>query len=127
MAMPRRMDVDDYFGRLTAVQRPHLDALRELSRAAAPTAREELKWNQPAYVLDTTLWLLQAFAKHAALRLPLRIVGAHAAEIETAGYEAGAGMIKLLYDRELPIELLETLLRARVDEYEATGAPWSER
>jgi hypothetical protein len=34
----------------------------------------------------------------------------------------GPGYIKLPYERELPIELLKTLMRARVADYESTGA-----
>jgi uncharacterized protein YdhG (YjbR/CyaY superfamily) len=124
MAMPRRTDVDDYYEQLAPVARPHLDKLRELSRAAAPMAREELQWNQPAYLLDTRLWMLQAFKQHAALRFPLRIVAAHRAEIEATGYDAGSGMIKLPYDRELPVAVLTLLMKARLDEYNATAAKW---
>ena len=50
MPMPRRTSVDDYFAKLEDVQRPHLQALRSLSRQVAPDAREELKWNLPTYV-----------------------------------------------------------------------------
>ncbi len=124
MAMPRRTDVDDYFDHLAPVARPHLDRLRELSRTAAPDAREVLQWNQPAYLLDTRLWMLQAFKNHASLRFPLRIVGAHRAEIEAAGFDAGSGMIKLPYDRDLPEGVLTLLMRARLEEYRATGATW---
>jgi uncharacterized protein YdhG (YjbR/CyaY superfamily) len=124
MAMPRRTDVDDYYEELAPVARPHLDMLRELSRATAPTAREELQWNQPAYLFDSRLWMLQAFKQHAALRFPLRIVAAHRAEIEATGYDAGSGMIKLPYDRELPVDVLTLLMKARLDEYNATGAKW---
>jgi uncharacterized protein YdhG (YjbR/CyaY superfamily) len=122
--MPRRTDVDDYFDHLAPVARPHLDRLRELSRTAAPDAREVLQWNQPAYLLDTRLWMLQAFKNHASLRFPLRIVGAHRAEIEAAGFDAGSGMIKLPYDRDLPEGVLTLLMRARLEEYRATGATW---
>ena len=45
--MPRRSSVEDFFARLNDVQRPHLEALRELSHDADPEAREELKWNLP--------------------------------------------------------------------------------
>jgi uncharacterized protein YdhG (YjbR/CyaY superfamily) len=125
MAMPRRTDVDDYFDRLDPVARPHLDKLRELSRASAPGAREELQWNQPAYLLDSRLWMLQAFKQHASLRFPLRIVGAHKSEIEAAGFASGSGMIRLPYDKPLPVDLLNLLMKARFDEYESTGAGWS--
>ena len=125
MAMPRRTDVDDFFEQLLPAARPHLNTLRELSRAAAPQASEVLQWNQPVYLIDgTRLWMLQAFTQHASLRFPLRIVGAHRAEIEAAGYQAGSGMIKLPYDRELPVAVLRLLMRARREEFEATGAKW---
>jgi uncharacterized protein YdhG (YjbR/CyaY superfamily) len=87
-------------------------------------AREELQWNQPAYLLDSRLWMLQSFKQHAALRFPLRVVAAHRAEIEATGYDAGSGMIKLPYDRELPVAVLTLLMKARLDEYNATAAKW---
>jgi hypothetical protein len=59
-------------------------------RTAAPTAREEFQWNQPAYLLDSRLWM--------------------------TGYDAGSGMIKLPYDKELPVDVLTLLMRARLDE-----------
>jgi uncharacterized protein YdhG (YjbR/CyaY superfamily) len=125
MAMPRRTDVDDYYEQLPTVARPHLDELRTLSRSAAPRAREVLQWNQPAYLMDgNRLWMLQAFKQHASLRFPLRIVGAHRAEIEAAGFDAGSGMIKLPYDRDLPVAVLNLLMKVRLEEYEATGAKW---
>jgi uncharacterized protein YdhG (YjbR/CyaY superfamily) len=125
MAMPRRTDVDDFYEQLLPAARPHLDKLRELSRTAAPQAQEALQWNQPAYLIDgNRLWMLQAFKQHAALRFPLRIVGAHRAEIESAGYDAGSGMIKLPYDTQLPVDVLKLLMKARLEEYEATGAKW---
>jgi uncharacterized protein YdhG (YjbR/CyaY superfamily) len=125
MAMPRRTDVDDYFEQLLPVARPHLDELRALSRRAAPRADEVLQWNQPAYLIEKNrLWMLQAFKQHASLRFPLRIVGAHRAEIETAGFDAGSGMIKLPYETKLPVDVLMMLMEARLEEYGATGAKW---
>ncbi|MDQ6820067.1 MAG: DUF1801 domain-containing protein [Actinomycetota bacterium] len=50
MPMPKRSSVDDFFTQLNDGERPHLEALRELSLDAAPEAREELKWNLPVYV-----------------------------------------------------------------------------
>ncbi len=45
---------------LSEVQRPHLEALRELSLDADPEAGEQLKWNLPAYVRGnkTSPWML---------------------------------------------------------------------
>jgi uncharacterized protein YdhG (YjbR/CyaY superfamily) len=128
MPMPRRSSVDDYFAQLNDVQRPHLETLRELSLDADPEAREELKWNLPVYVRgdNTSLWMLQNFKNHCSLRFPPRFFATQKAAVEAAGYEAGEGFIKLRYDRELPTELLQALMRARLDEYAATGAGWSD-
>ncbi|MGD0198586.1 MAG: DUF1801 domain-containing protein [Solirubrobacteraceae bacterium] len=127
MPMPKRSSVEDYFDKLPPAQRPHLDVLRELSRKADPLATEELKWNLPVYVRseNNRLWMLQNFKNHCSLRFPPRFFAAHKAEVEAAGYEAGEGFIKLPYEREIPTQLCDSLMRARIEEYEATGAGWS--
>jgi uncharacterized protein YdhG (YjbR/CyaY superfamily) len=129
MPMPKRSSVDDFFAQLNDVQRSHLEALRDLSRDADPEAREELKWNLPVYVRGekTRLWMLQNFKNHCSLRFPPPFFATHRATVEAAGYEAGEGFIKLPYGRVLPIELLKALMRARVEEYAATGAGWNDR
>jgi uncharacterized protein YdhG (YjbR/CyaY superfamily) len=129
MPMPKRSSVDDFFAQLTEVQRPHLEALRQLSRDADPDAREQLKYNLPVYVRGdkTSLWMLQNFKNHCSLRFPPPFFATQKAAVLDAGYEAGEGFIKLPYTRELPTELLTALMQARVDEYEATGAGWNDR
>jgi uncharacterized protein YdhG (YjbR/CyaY superfamily) len=124
MPMPKRASVDDYFAQLSDVQRPHLEALRELSLHADPEAREELKWNLPMYVRGekTNLWMLQNFKNHCSLRFSPPFFATQKTAVEAAGYEADEGFIKLPYDRELPTELLTALMQARVEEYETTGA-----
>jgi len=124
MPMPKRASVDDFFAQLSDVQRPHLKALRKLSSDVDPEAREVLKWNLPVYVRgeNTNLWMLQNFKKHCSLRFNPPFFAAQKAAVEAAGYEFGEGFIKLPYTRELPTELLKTLMRARVDEYETSEA-----
>ncbi len=129
MPMPKRSSVEDFFAQLTDVQRPHLEALRELSRDVDPAAREELKWNLPVYVRgeNTTLWMLQNFKRHCSVRFPPPFFATQKATVKAAGYDAGAGFIKLPYERELPTALLKALMEGRVQEYEATGAGWNDR
>ncbi len=124
MPMPKRSSVDDFFAQLNDVQRPHLEVLRKLSLDTDPQAREELKWNLPAYVRGekTNLWMLQNFKNHCSLRFSPPFFATQKAAVEAAGYEAGEGFIKLPYDNELPIELLKALMQARVEEYKTTGA-----
>ncbi len=121
--MPKRTSVDDFFAQLNDVQRPHLEALRKLSRKADRQAREVLKWNLPVYVRgeNTNLWMLQNFKNHCSLRFSPPFFATQKAAVEAAGYEAGEGFIKLPYDRELPTKLLRVLMQARIEDYEATG------
>jgi uncharacterized protein YdhG (YjbR/CyaY superfamily) len=129
MPMPKRTSVEDYFDKLAPGQRPHLEQLRELSLAADPEAREALKYNLPVYVRgekNTSLWMLQNFKHHCSLRFPPRFFAAHASDAKAAGCDVGASFLKLPYDRDIPVELCRSLMQARVAEYEATGAGWSD-
>ena len=121
--MPRRASVDDFFSQLSDVQRSHLETLRSLSLAADPQAREELKWNLPVYVrgTNTNLWMLQNFKNHCSLRFNPPFFATQKAAVEAAGYDFGEGFIKLPYDRELPTELLKSLMQARMVDFEAGG------
>jgi uncharacterized protein YdhG (YjbR/CyaY superfamily) len=124
MPMPKRASVDDFFAQLDDVQRPHLERLRALSLDADPQAREELKWNLPVYVRGSTtnLWMLQNFKKHCSVRFSPPFFATQKRAVEAAGYASGEGFIKLPYDKALPIGLLKKLMRARVADYESTGA-----
>jgi uncharacterized protein YdhG (YjbR/CyaY superfamily) len=125
--MPKRDSVDDYFARLTEHERPHLVALRELSKAVDRTAREELKWNLPVYVRgkNTNLWMLQNFKHHCSLRVPPEFFLSQRAVVEAAGWETGEGFIKLPYERPLPTKLLTVLMKARVRDYSSAAADTS--
>jgi uncharacterized protein YdhG (YjbR/CyaY superfamily) len=125
MPMPRRVDVDDYMAQLPNVAVPHLTKLRGLSLAAAPDLVEALHWNNPVYLKDgTRMWMLQAFKAHCSLRFPTGQFGPHREEVEAAGFFAGEGFIKLPYDRDVPAELCERLIRYRLDELPITGPGW---
>jgi uncharacterized protein YdhG (YjbR/CyaY superfamily) len=125
MPSPKRADLDDYYAQLPPVAVAHMTALRQLCRTGLPAAVEALQWNNPAFVQDgTRLLMLQSFKAHCSLRFPTRQFASQIAAVEAAGYDAGEGFMKLPFDRELPMALLQQLIRARLDEFEATGAGW---
>ena len=125
MPSPKRADLDDYYAQLPPAAVAHLKTLRQLCRDGLPKAEEALHWNNPAFVQDgTRLLMLQSYKQHCSLRFPTRQFASQRDAVEAAGYEAGEGFIKLAYDRELPVALLQQLIQARLDEFEATGAGW---
>ena len=125
MPSPKRADLDDYYAQLPQSAAPHLTKLRELCRKGLPKAEEALHWNNPAFVQSgVRLVMLQSYKQHCSLRFPTRQFASERAAVEAAGYEAGEGFIKLPYDRALPVAVLERLIKARLDEFETTGAGW---
>lgn len=114
MPAPKRKDVQDFFDRLEPHQRPHLDRLREISRDYLPKVSEELRWNQPAYVAGGLQWMLQAFGKHCSLRFTPEFFADHKDAVTAAGYESGAGFLKILYTQDVPEELCRRLIEARL-------------
>lgn len=125
MPSPKRVDLDDYYAQLPEQAVPHLATLRRLCRDGLPEAEEALHWNNPAFVQDgTRLLMLQSYKAHCSLRFPTRQFASQRDAVEAAGYEAGEGFVKLPYDRELPVPLLQQLIAARLAEFQATGAGW---
>lgn len=125
MPSPKRANIDDYYAQLPDVAVPHLTKLRELCQKGLPKADEVLRWNNPSFVQDgTPLLMLQSFKAHCSLRFPTRFFASQIEAVEAAGYEAGEGFIKLPYDSKLPLPLLKQLIKARLAEYQATGAGW---
>jgi uncharacterized protein YdhG (YjbR/CyaY superfamily) len=125
MPSPKRADLDDYYAQLPEAAVAHMTELRRLCRQGLPKSEEVLAWNNPAFAQDgVRLMMLQSYKQHCSLRFPTRQFATQRAAVEAAGYEAGEGFIKLPYDRELPVALLQTLIQARLDEFESTGAGW---
>ncbi|NDK91098.1 DUF1801 domain-containing protein [Gordonia desulfuricans] len=117
MPAPKRADLDDFYAQLTPTQHPHLVELQRISLSYAPAVEEKLQWNQPAYLRDgERLWMLQAYGKHCSLRFTPEFFGAYTGEVADAGYECGAGFLKIRYDQDVPEALCRRLIEARLAE-----------
>ncbi|KAB1643388.1 iron chaperone [Gulosibacter chungangensis] len=116
MPYPKRDNPDDYFDRLEPHQRPHLDQLRAISNEYVDRVSEELRWNQPAYIADGTQWMLQAFKNHCSLRFTPAFFESWQQTVANAGYEHGAGFLKIRYDQEVPADLCRQLIDAKLSD-----------
>lgn len=115
MPGPKRTDPDDYFAQLESHQRAHLEELRRISQSFEPQVSEELRWNTPAYIRDgVNMWMLQAFAKHCSLRFNPEFFAPLRAEVEVAGYDVGAGFLKIRYTQDIPEALCRRLIETRL-------------
>lgn len=117
MPAPKRTDPADFFDRLEPHQRAHLERLREISLTYVPQVSEELRWNQPSYLRGKEFcWMLQAFSKHCSLRFTPDFFGDFTEEVKAAGYDCGAGFLKITFDQDVPEALCRRLIEARLEQ-----------
>lgn len=111
----------EYLATLSDGQRATLARLREVVRAAAPGAEERFSYGMPAFTIDGRALLWFAAWKHHYSLYPIgsAILEAHAAE--DAGYDAAKGTIRFPASKELPYDLVATLVAARRAELRARG------
>jgi uncharacterized protein YdhG (YjbR/CyaY superfamily) len=116
--------VDEYLDNFAGEQKAQLTQLRKIIREALPDTDEALKWGAPA-TLDKDGMILIVFSGH---KEHMNLVGTPstkaAFENELTEFETGKGSIKLLYDKPLPVELIEKFVSYRANEYRHHGVTW---
>lgn len=121
MKRSRPASVDDYIASFPPEHRKRLKQLRALVRRVAPDAVESISYNMPAYKLEGRP--LVYFAGHLAhigfYALP---TGHEKFRDELAGYRQGRGSVQFPIDRPLPLDLIERMVKFRVEENRALAA-----
>lgn len=107
--------VDDYIDAFPPGPRRAMKKMRAAIRKVAPEAAESIAYGMPAYKLDGRP--LVYFAGHAAhlglYALPTAVV---VFKDRLAGYKTSKGTIQFPYDEDLPLGLIEDILRFRIAE-----------
>jgi uncharacterized protein YdhG (YjbR/CyaY superfamily) len=110
--------IDAYLATVPDDKRAALERLRQQIRAVAPDATEAIAYGMPAFKLDGRYLVgFSATREHCSLyagRAPV-VALAH----ELGGYRVWRGTINFRPDRPLPQELVEKLIRVRLEEYRA--------
>src|SRR5688572_27412385 len=101
----RPATIDEYLATVRADQRPALERLRRIIRAAAPAAEEGISYGLAAFRLNgRPLVGFGASASHCAF-YPMSGTTVAAFQDELAGYETSKGTIRFSPDRPLPATL----------------------
>jgi uncharacterized protein YdhG (YjbR/CyaY superfamily) len=110
------MSVDEYVAGAPAPARPMLKKLRATIRSAAPPeATETISYRLPAFShLGILVWY-GAFADHCSLFPTASIVRAFRDELK--GFTTSKGTIRFPTDKALPVTLIKTLVKARVQQH----------
>jgi uncharacterized protein YdhG (YjbR/CyaY superfamily) len=107
--------VEEYLDAFPPGPRSALKKVRAAIRKIAPEAAESISYGMPAYKLEGRP--LVYFAGHTA-HLGLYALPKAVAVFEDrlAGYKTSKGTIQFPYDEDLPMGLIEDIIRFRVEE-----------
>lgn len=106
--------VDEYISQFPAEVQEILVKLRNIIKEAAPGAEEKISYQMPAFVLHGNLVYFAAFKKHIGF-YPTPS-GIEAFREELAGYKGAKGSVQFPIDKPMPYELIDRIVRYRVEE-----------
>ena len=113
-------DVDEYIAGAPQEVRARLQALRATILAAVPAAQERISYGMPTYEYKGRLVYFAVWKKHIGLyALTTLVLEQHAGEL--SGHVTVKGMVRLPLDEELPLALIEKLVKAQARANDASG------
>lgn len=106
--------IDAYIASFPAEVQSILTKIRAIVRKAAPDAEETIKYRIPTFVLGGNLVHFAAFAKHVGFYPTPSGIKRFGSEL--SGYRTAKGSIQFPLDLPIPYELIEKIVRFRVQE-----------
>ena len=113
--MHKFITVEDYFETLTPRQRKPLEVIRHIVHTVAPEAEEVISYNMPAFRYKGILVYYAAHTNHVAL-YPASLQALSAFGPDLAGLQTSKGTIQFPLGSELPVSLVERIVRFRINE-----------
>ncbi|HEX3722068.1 MAG TPA: DUF1801 domain-containing protein [Nitrolancea sp.] len=109
MASPA--DVDAYIAATPIEVRAMLEQLRDTIKRGVPAATERISYGMPYYEYNGRLVYFRLAKRHIGVYIPSPIIDEHKDALKD--YDAHQATIRLPLDQELPVALIETLVKAR--------------
>ncbi len=106
--------MDAYIAAASADRRAVLEELRAAIRAAAPEAEETISYNMPAFAQHGTLVYFASMTNHIGF-YPTGS-GIAAFQEELAAYAGTKGAVHFPLDQPLPVDLIQRIVRFRVED-----------
>ena len=111
--------IDDYCAALPDGVQQIFHAVRETVLRLAPDAEEAIKYDMPTWRLKGT-YLIYAAAWKAHIGMYPVSRGDAAFESAIAPYRDKKDTVKFVYKKPMPFDVVERILRARLDELDKT-------
>lgn len=112
--------IDDYIDGCLPEIRPTLQKLRMTIKNAAPKATEKISWGMATFVYLGNLVHFSAEKKHIGFHPSPSAMEAFKEELSQ--YSCSKGTVQFPYDRTLPFNLIERIVRFRVEEQKKISA-----
>ncbi len=114
--------IEEYIEAAPLEARDKLRQLHEAIRAAAPGAKEGLKWSMPAYSYKRILVTFAVFRHHIGFYPTPSAVKAFTNEL--SNYKTAKGSIQFPLDQKLPLSLIRKITKHRVRESLKSDKKW---
>lgn len=111
-AVPR--DIDEYIAGFPEDVQEILEKIRMTIRAAAPGAKEAIKYRMPTFTLNGNLVHFAAHSKHIGL-YPTPS-GIEAFQDELSAFKSAKGSVQFPLDQPIPYDLIARIVEFRVRE-----------
>ena len=120
--MEKPKTIPEYIQSAPEAAQPKLWELLEILRKAAPDAKENLKWGQPALSYDWILFQFAGFKHHVGLYPHPKVVEAF--QDRLAEYKTSSSTIQFSLEKPLPSDLIYEIAVYRVRESKEKGIKW---
>ena len=112
--MKKFVSVEEYIEHAPEESRGKLRQMRSAVRSVAPDAEERMSYGMPYYHYEGRLAYFGFAKNHVGLYIPTPTLAEHAKDLEGYDYEPKGATVRFPLDKELPVELIKKLVRARV-------------
>jgi uncharacterized protein YdhG (YjbR/CyaY superfamily) len=106
--------VDEYLASLPPQAQTAVTQLRQLVKQVAPESAEAISYQIPAFLLDRNRVYVAGYKNHVSV-YPTSTDMEEAFEGALTRYKSGKGTLRFDLDKPLPLDLIERVLRYRLE------------
>jgi uncharacterized protein YdhG (YjbR/CyaY superfamily) len=108
--------IDEYINQFPSDIREKLNAIRKVIIQTAPQAIEKISYKMPAFYWKENLIYFAAFKTHIGIYPTSKPIEVFKEEL--VSYSCSKGTIKIDFNQEIPIEIIEKIVLFRLEEVE---------
>ncbi len=117
----RYTTIDEYIAQFSGEEQKRLKAIRKLIARLAPEATEKISYQMPTFYLNGNLIHFAGFTHHIGLYPTPQ--GVEEFKNDLSKYKQGRGSVQFPLDEPLPLDLIERIVKFRVERSRLPPAP----